>query len=323
MRAHDGTNESLTDTEEEQINMVTTGLIMTLLSSIGWSSADALRKRLTHGLELTSLNALLAAGQLIILVAVIPVYVLVTTIDVHSIFQLQSHAYWWYAIPSCLLTTAGHIYFLKSIQHSDLSLTIPYLSFTPIFVLITAIFVLQECPNHTALAGILIVSLGAFFLNRTGPIDQETRRGLGRLVSDRGSRYMVGTAIAWSAAATFDKAALQFASTSLHIGLMLFGTTLLLLMVALKSGHQQSMRTTLLRWKPISFVCLIMLCAMGLQFCAYAYWDVAHVEALKRAVGLVGSLVFGWLYFGESHFWRRVPLIAMMAVGSALVVTAT
>lgn len=296
---------------------------MTLLSSIGWSTADALRKRLTHVLELTSLNTLLAAGQLFILIAVVPVYVLLTTLDAQSIFQLESHAYWWYAIPSCLLTTAGHIYFLKSIQHSDLSLTIPYLSFTPIFVLITAIFVLEEYPNRTALAGILIVSLSAFFLNRTGPASQETRRGLGRLVSDRGSRYMLGTAIAWSAAATFDKAALQFASIPTHIGMMLFGTSLLLGTLALRSGHTQQMRNTLQRWKPISVVCFIMLCAMGFQFCAYAYWDVAHVEALKRAVGLVGSLGFGWLYFGESDFWRRVPLIAMMAVGSALVVTAT
>ena len=87
--------------------MVTAGLVMALASSIGWSTADALRKRLTHGLELTSLNAVLAAGQFMFLVAAIPFCLLLPSADALSIFEFKDHTYWWYAIPSCLLTTTG------------------------------------------------------------------------------------------------------------------------------------------------------------------------------------------------------------------------
>ena len=34
-----------------------------------------------------------------------------------------------------------------------------------------------------------------------------------------------------------------------------------------------------------------MLGALALQLGAYVYWDVAYVEAVKRSIGLIGSVV--------------------------------
>ena len=62
-----------------------------------------------------------------------------------------------------------------------------------------------------------------------------------------------------------------------------------------------------------------MLLSLAVQFGAYAYWDVAYVEAIKRAIGLICSVMFGAFIFKESNAMSRLPAVIAMAIGSACV----
>ena len=54
--------------------------------------------------------------------------------------------------------------FLKSIRESDLSLTIPLLSFTPLFSSIFSLFFLNERLDIIQYAGILLIIFGTLIL---------------------------------------------------------------------------------------------------------------------------------------------------------------
>jgi uncharacterized membrane protein len=58
----------------------------------------------------------------------------------------------------------GFFLHLRAIQVSPLSLTLPYLSFTPVFMILTGTLVLDEMPNAPGIFGICII-LHAFAIS--------------------------------------------------------------------------------------------------------------------------------------------------------------
>ena len=294
------------------------GMVFAFACSLGWVASDALRKRLSTQCLPMDLAVWLSAGQLLILMVLVPILLSIGGLGSWSTWHLASD-YWYYALPTFIFTAIGHVLFLRALHVSELGLTIPYLSFSPIFVMLFAMMFLQEWPTSLALVGLLTVALGAFFLN-------PSRRGQGE--GDKtsadfrdGALSMLATAICWSAAAAFDKAALKHASSLVHL-LLLLVSTVLILGIARMLHHREgdgSKPSQTMELSVVFIVCFTMLIALALQFAAYSYWDVAYVEAVKRAVGLVGSVVVGNLFFQEHQLKKRLVAVAVMAVGTTLI----
>jgi uncharacterized membrane protein len=59
------------------------------------------------------------------------------------------------------------ILYMKAIKSSDLSITVPMLTFTPLFLLITSPLIVGEFPSIFGLIGILLVVTGSYLLNIT------------------------------------------------------------------------------------------------------------------------------------------------------------
>ena len=64
--------------------------------------------------------------------------------------------YWRYGLPDILLNVAANLLFLHAVRVSPLSLTIPFLSFTPVFSALSASVLLGEWPSGSALLGIVM-----------------------------------------------------------------------------------------------------------------------------------------------------------------------
>ena len=65
------------------------------------------------------------------------------------------------AITSTIINVATTILYFKAIKVSPLSLTVPFLSFAPVFLLIPSFFILGEFPGIYGLLGIFVIVLGA------------------------------------------------------------------------------------------------------------------------------------------------------------------
>lgn len=57
------------------------------------------------------------------------------------------------------------VLYMKAIKYSPLSLSVPFLSFTPIFLLLTSYILLGEIPGKLGFIGIILVCLGGYLLN--------------------------------------------------------------------------------------------------------------------------------------------------------------
>lgn len=103
--------------------------------------------------------------------------------------------------------------YMRAIRECPLSLTLPYLAFTPVFNVVTGRLLLGESVSTAGFAGILLVVCGAWLLNQGAA-------GGGRLagvlapfraiVRERGSRLMLATAALYSLTSVLGKGALQY-----------------------------------------------------------------------------------------------------------------
>ena len=92
-------------------------------------------------------------------------------------------------------------------ESSDLSLSMPMLSFTPVFLIGTSYLLLHEVPSAAGVAGICIIVSGSYVLN----ISAEHEHFLDpvrSMVQNRGSWYMLIVAFLFAASVNYDKIAM-------------------------------------------------------------------------------------------------------------------
>lgn len=218
------------------------------------------------------------------------------------------------------MNLAANFLFLRAVQISPLSLTTPYLAFTPVFTTGPAYLAYGETPTLLGLGGIVTVCLGAFFLNPGNRADG-LFAPLKALWTERGSMYMLVVAALWSVTPVFDKAAAAATSPMWHTLILSMGVAAVF--VAARAGGDGSLGELWDEWRADPYLLagsgLFAVAAMVLQLAAYDFIEVAYVETVKRAVGVLGAIVAGWVLFDESQIARRLVGAAVMAIGVAMI----
>jgi drug/metabolite transporter (DMT)-like permease len=121
--------------------------------------------------------------------------------------------FWLWIMAAVPLEMAAMLLYVKVIRDHPLSLTLPYLAFTPVFVILTGYLLLGERIDRTGTAGILLVVAGAWLLNQRHASFRDWRSWgtpLAAIVHEPGSRMMLGVALLYSLTATLGKGAMRY-----------------------------------------------------------------------------------------------------------------
>lgn len=284
---------------------------MVLACSLAWSGFDTVRKVLVRRVAPVPLVFLLTLGQ-------VPLFAAWVGGDG---VPAVSQAYLAPAAGSILLNVAANLGFIYAIQLSPLSLTIPFLSLTPVFTTLLAAPLLGEWPTPLQTLGILVVVAGAFGLNLERG-EGVTLPGLWRaFLRERGGVLMVGVAVLWSIAMPLDKLALEAASASFHGLVLSLGVAVGLLVVLAVQGRGRLRGISTVRGAIKGFAVALVLSALalGLQLLAIHLVWVSLVETFKRGIGNVMAMVLGTLIFGERVSREKVMAVGMMVAGVAMI----
>ena len=284
-------------------------LLLTLGASGAFGAFDAARKKLGAFLGPMPLTALLGIGQ-------VPVFAAWCLLAGAS---LPGPGYLPQALASLAFNLTGNLLFLRAVQLSPLSLTIPFLAFSPVFSLLFSTSLLGELPRPLQVFGVAWVVVGAFLLNlERGDLAHPSR--LWRvLVRERGSPWMLTTALVWALGAIFDKRALAHASAPLHGMVLAVGIPLGVLLLMAGRGELARLGDVR-RCKGLYTVTLLIgTCAVGLQLLALPHILVSLYEALKRCIGMTAAVLNGALLFGEPVTGQKLAAIALMGTGVVLI----
>lgn len=277
------------------------------------ASADALTKRTLSsyaGPELT----LLRFGYTGLVLS--PLFVTFPFTSVPGEFWLWIAA----AIPVELL---ANVLYMSAIRSAPLSVTLPYLAFTPVLVVLSSRVIVGETISLGGFAGISLVVAGAFWLNLEQPTEGGTRRWLDPLrafARTRGSQQMLGAAALYAVTSAIGKHMLSYVSGVRFAGLYygLLGLSALVLF-----GLTGLARPRVLFERPKWKVAAGLLLAGNIltHFEGLALVEVAYFIAVKR-VSLLFGIAYGALLFGERGGVRHLLAGCVMVAGAALIVLA-
>lgn len=276
------------------------GILLSLGAAIAFSGFDVARKRVSPHFHPLALTVWLQIGS-------IPFLVGWCTI---AGFR-WSEAWLLPGLGSVGLQAAASAAFLTALSISPLSRTIPFLSLTPVLSAASAWILIGEEPGSSALAGMALVSAGAFGLALRSS-------GTGFQI-ERGSLLTILVAGLWSASSAVDKRALAFANAPSHALLVTTGVALIL---AVERWLRRGISGLYLPPRARGGLLIASVAgsvALGLQLSAFSYALVSSVESLKRALGGISALVFGRIAFGESVGFRTVVSVLVMIAGAVLV----
>jgi len=229
--------------------------------------------------------------------------------------QLGSQ-FWYVLIADCALCSLALILYMRAIKLSDISLSAPLLSFSPLFLLLTSPFLVAEFPTGMGLTGILLVVAGAYVLNIS-----ESRKGLlepiRAILAAPGPKLMLCVALLWSFSSNLHKIGIHNSSTTFWL-FSLYAMNCIVLFIVMRIKSKTGIRKALSNAKtlaPIGFFTAISdmftLTAMTLTLVAYAI-------SIKRLSSVITVLI-GHFVFKEKGLKERLAGAAIMVLGVALI----
>jgi len=287
-----------------------TALLLIIGATLSWSGLDTLRKLLATRIKPIPLVILLTLFQ-------IPIFL--AWVIFEGNFSSFSWSYFRYGLIAVVINILANLMFVNAVRVSPFSLTIPFLSLTPIFATIWAIPILGEMPTLLQSIGILIAVFGAFNLNVARGEGLNLKAMWRAFLNERGSVLMTGVAILWSLNSSVDKLSVTHASVAIHALVQCAGIALGLLTVSAANGHLHELSNTRPHLKLLFGA--VAFCALGLsfEFSAIQLAPIRMVAIIKRVVELNMAITIGRVIFKEQITRRKLLAIAMMAIGIVII----
>ena len=219
-------------------------------------------------------------------------------------------------LSSLPLNAIGFTLHMKAIRISPLSLTLPYLAFTPVFMILTAWLVLDETVNGWGLLGIGITCLGSYVLNLS-PDHQSPAAPIESILREPGSRLMMVVAFLYSLGAVIGKKGILHSSPLFFIVSFFVMFNSLIPLALWMSGK---IRPVTFRRHPFKGAAagLLMYVHALLHGYAIAVAKAAYMIAIKRFSILFGVL-YGGLVFKETRMPIRFAGATLMLGGAVLI----
>ncbi len=286
---------------------LTLAILFAVLGTAGWVALDVVRKQLAGRLEATHIVIVLTTGA-------IPAFAIWAAVSGATI---PAPGYLGPALGVIALNVAANLLFMRALELSPLSLTIPFLSFTPVFTVLLASPLLGEWPRALQLAGVLAVVVGALVLGLSRGRGEGGGGGLGWILQEPGVRYILLVALCWASGMVLDKSALAYASVPVHALVVDAGIALCLLLWISLRGRLGALAEVTRHARTLGVGVLLAALAMAFQLLALKVLLVGVLETIKRALELVASVLIGRFVFAETLDATKLAGVLLMALGTA------
>ena len=209
------------------------------------------------------------------------------------------------------------ILYTKALKISPISLTMPFLALTPLFLILVSYFILGEKVSITGGAGILLIASGSYTLNI-----HKARHSLMEPVKavfrEKGSVMMIAVALLYSLTSSLGKMAITNSSPFFFGSFYFILMTILFTPIALNKnkGRPGITRKDIFPLAAIGFTYSLMIV---FHMLAMSLAKVAYMISVKR-MSLLFSILYGHLLFKEEKIAERAIGGILMFVGFVLVI---
>jgi drug/metabolite transporter (DMT)-like permease len=224
--------------------------------------------------------------------------------------------YFVYLLIEVALIVCSTLLFFRAMQVSPISLCMPYVSFTPVFLLFTGYFMLGEKISQAAIIGVLLIFIGSLVMHRqlfaSGWLEP-----LKAIYRERGCFYMLIAGFIMAITNPIDKKLVTMTDAftqgcGFGVGMSVFFAVLAL---ARRADLRKVLRETP-QWCVIAGAGEAI--ALLFQLMSHNYIQVVITISVKRA-GIILTILLGWLVFKEKQIGDKLIAALVMLAGVLII----
>lgn len=213
---------------------------------------------------------------------------------------------------------AAFLYY-RALKLTDISLSVPFLALTPIFVLLTGFLILGERVSLIGIAGIALIAIGVYSINikaakdgLLGPVKA--------ILANKGSLYMALVSVIFSVTAVLSKKVMLLSSP--QSAPLIYNLSISLALAPIVIYRLKKGTSVVGKGRAIilSYVALGLLSALSsiCFFKAMSMTSAVYAVSIKR-LSLLMSVGYGWLFFRERDVRIRLASTLCMVLGVAII----
>lgn len=223
------------------------------------------------------------------------------------------------ALPVEIITI---ILYIKALKVSPLSLTLPFLALTPVFLIFISYFIVGEKVSFWGGTGIFLIAAGSYILNIS-----EVKKGIlepfKAVTKEKGSVFMICVALLYSFTASFGKKAIEHSSPLFFAVTYFIALTVLFAPIAFwmaRSDLKNFIRGKQFRGLFLPGIFYAVMASSHML--AMKLTKVAYMISVKR-LSLIIGITYGYFLFKEENIRERLLGAILMFIGFVMVVTAS
>ena len=281
--------------------------VYAFVCALSLATADALSKKALDDNSDPSIIAWVRTGYTLPFMVIIIPFIDVPLLD--GVFYMATFA----AVP---LDIVALLLYMKAIKISPLSLTLPFLSLTPVFMVGTSYIILGERPDQSGFIGIILVVIGAYLLN-VHTISRGLFEPFKAIAKEHGSVLMIIVAFVFSVGACIGKIAIQHSNPLFFSVIYSFLLSFIFyLVISFRTKHFYSKAFS----RPVLFLLIGILITIMIitHFKAVNLVEVAYMVSVKRLSILFG-VIYGVMLFRETNIKERLLGATVMVSGIVMI----
>lgn len=275
---------------------------LAVICALSLATADALTKKYFSGFEpceMALARLLYTLPWLFVVFCFIP-------------WKMPEPEFWIWTGIGVPLEVAAILMYVKALKVSPLSLTLPFISFTPAFVILTGFILLGERINFSGASGIVLVVVGSYIMNisSAGKGLTEPFKAMAR---EQGSMLMAMVSFIYSITGVSGKKAMQY-SDPLFFGITYF--TMIAISLAVIFPFIRTERVSVFKKQlgpglMTGFFSATMIISHML---AISRVEAAYMIAIKRTSAIF-AVLYGAFLFKETNISERLAGAFVMLCG--------
>lgn len=209
------------------------------------------------------------------------------------------------------------ILYTRALKVSPISLTMPFLALTPLFIILVSYVILGEKVSVGGAVGIFLIASGSYTLN-IHKIKHSLFEPLKAVLREKGSVLMIAVALLYSVTSSLGKMAITNSSP------VFFGSFYFILMTVIFTPiafvkNREGMRIEKKDIIPLASIGITYALMIIFHMTAMSMAKVAYMISVKR-MSLLISIFYGHLLFKEEKIAERFIGGVIMFIGFVLIV---
>ncbi|MFW6044597.1 MAG: EamA family transporter [Planctomycetota bacterium] len=221
-------------------------------------------------------------------------------------------------LAACVFDVTAILCMSRALRSGDMARSVPLLSFTPVFLLLTGQLIVGETPGLQGVLGVAVIVTGSYFLNLR-PRRRSMLEPIKLLLSSNSARLMLLCALLFAFTGPFFKQAIHRSDPFFTMAMSLSISTLMMTLIQWGTGGSiMKILPDASSWKPLLGVGITVFFVALCVNLALEAGLVSYVISLKR-LSILMNIAIGALFFDEEDLLQNLFAGSIMVAGAALI----